>query len=332
MRDPTAAARRVADDVLGPASAEVDASGVLPAGHLDALAGAGLYGVSGPEALGGAGVGRGTALRVTESLAQACLSTAFVWIQHQGVVARLTLAGAPWKPWVARLCTGEVRAGVGVGGIRPGAQPLRARQHGDRWVLDGSVPWVTGWGLVDVVHVAARDPDGGVVWLLADATESSSLVAEPLQLTAVQASRTVTLRLRGHAVPADRVTSRSTYAQWQAADVATLRGNGSLSLGLVARCAAAAAPSGGDALRRAADRVRDALDRADAAVDADALADARAAASALGWQAAGWLTVAGGGRSMLARGVADRTVREAAFLLVFASRPEIRAALQQRLA
>ncbi len=191
------------------------------------------------------------------------------------------------------------------------------------------MPWVTGWGLIDVVHVAAVDEGGGVTWLLTDATATPTLRAEPLDLSVVAASRTVTLTFGGHRVPADRVTSRTTYEQWQAADVGSLRGNGSLALGLALRCAAALTED--DAVRGRVDAVRDALDAADATSDGAALALARADASTLALTAAGRLAVSSGGRAVLAGSPAERALREAAFLLVFGSRPPIRAALLDRL-
>ena len=325
------AAQRVADEVLAPAAAEVDATGRLPQGQLDVLAAAGLYGLAGPVEAGGLGADRDTALRVVEVLAAGCLATTFVWLQHQGVVRAVDRS--PLAPgWLPRLCSGEVRAGVAVAGVRPGTDPLRVRRDGAGWVLDGSVPWVTGWGLIDVVHVAAVDEGGGVTWLLTDATATPTLRAEPLDLLMVAASRTVTLTFGGHRVPADRVTSRTTYEQWQAADVGSLRGNGSLALGLALRCAAALTED--DAVRGRVDAVRDALDAADATSDGDhgaALALARADASTLALTSAGRLAVSSGGRAVLAGSPAERALREAAFLLVFGSRPPIRAALLDRL-
>jgi alkylation response protein AidB-like acyl-CoA dehydrogenase len=323
-------AARLATDVLEPAAGEVDATGRLPAGHLDALAAAGLYGVSGPPDAGGLGADRATALRVSEILAAGCLATAFVWVQHQGVVRAVAASAAEGirDRWLGPLCSGRVRSGVAVAGIRPGIDPLRAEPDSDGWLLTGAVPWVTGWGLVDVVHVAARDGDGDVVWLLVDAAASRTVQVERLDLTAVQASSTVTLTFAGHRVPGDRLTARSTYGEWQAADVGSLRGNGSLALGLALRCAGATDDAG---VQARADEVRAQLDRADDAGDEMALADARAAASALAWAAAARLTVATGGAATLVGSPAGRAVREAAFLLVFGSRPPIRAALQSRL-
>jgi hypothetical protein len=57
----------------------------------------------------------------------------------------------------------------------------------------------------------------------------------------------------------------------------------------------------------------------------------RAAAAALALRAAAALAVAGGSRSVRPGGHAERSLREAAFLLVFGTRPAIREALLDRL-
>lgn len=155
---------RLADEVLFPAALAVDRADAVPAGHLDALAAAGLYGLQGPPSHGGHGLD-GPAMRaVVELLAGGCLATTFVWIQHHRLVRSLADPRAPAAlrdQWLAPLCAGERRAGIALGGLLPGAG-LRAAPAGDGWVLDGASPWVTGWGLVDVVLVAARLPDGDV--------------------------------------------------------------------------------------------------------------------------------------------------------------------------
>jgi len=82
-------AQRIADDVLFPAALATDASDVLPRELLDALAGAGLYGVVAPPEAGGAGADFPALCAVQEALASGCLTTAFVWAQHNGLVRAL---------------------------------------------------------------------------------------------------------------------------------------------------------------------------------------------------------------------------------------------------
>jgi alkylation response protein AidB-like acyl-CoA dehydrogenase len=319
---PVEVARRLAGELLAPAAAEVDATGVLPRGQLDALADAGLYGLVGPAGAGGLDADGATLAAVVEELAAGDLATAFVWLQHHGVVGRLAATGLH-PDLLADLCAGRRRAGIALqAATRPDAAPVTLRRHGGDPVLDGAVPWVTGWGLVDVVLVAARDGED-VAFVLVDAVEGPGLGVVPQSLVAVQASATVELRLTGHRVSAGRLLGSTPLSRVRAGDAAGLRLNGSLALGLVRRCCRLVGPSPLDGE----------LDAARARLDAAGPADlpaARAEAAALAHRASGALAVATGSASVRAGSVAERTAREALFLLVFGSRPAIRAALLGR--
>jgi alkylation response protein AidB-like acyl-CoA dehydrogenase len=301
----------------------------VPQSNLDALAAAGFYGLSVGADKGGLGADRETAFRVVETLAAGCLTTTFVWLQSQGVVRLVSESESAHRDeWLGPMCTGELHAGVAIAGIRPGADALQARPDGPGWRLHGRVPWVTGWGRIDVVNVAALDPDGNVVWLLVDAQESATLRVVQQRLVAVDASGTVTVDFDGHAVPGERLVARTSYDDWRAQDAASLRGNGSLSLGVATRCAQLLGedPTGAD-IATAVEETRTRLDRA----DVDDIPAARAAASELAWRAAGLLVVGHGARSVLRDQHAQRLAREAAFLLVFGSRPPIKAELRRLL-
>lgn len=326
MSDIVARARALADDLLFPAAAAVDAAGEVPTSHLDALAAAGLYGLTGPVESGGLAADRATVDAVAEALAGGDLATTFVWLQHLLAPGMVAEAPAPLRTeFLADLCSGRVRSGIALlAATRPGPAAITARQEGEVLVLDGGVPWVTGWGHVDVVLVAARDAADVVHFLLVDAVAGAGLEVVPQELVAVQASSTVELRLAGHRVPAARLVRSVPLARWQAGDPAGLRTNGSLALGLVARCARLAELP---ALEADLAAVRAQLDGAGPAE----LPDARAAAAALAHRATGLLAVATGSRSVSCGHPAERLAREALFLLVFGSRPTIRAGLLRRL-
>jgi alkylation response protein AidB-like acyl-CoA dehydrogenase len=185
---------------------------------------------------------------------------------------------------------------------------------------------VTGWGLVDVIHTAARLDDESVVWLLVEARDAAGLSVEPLELVAVNASRTVLIRFDGLFVAEDRVTSVMPLSDWPARDAAGLRTNGSLSLGATSRCVRLLEPLATEeaaALRAELDGRREQLDQA----GPEGLPAARAAASELALRAASTLAVVAGARGLLAGENPQRLVREAEFLLVFGSRPAIRSEL-----
>jgi hypothetical protein len=318
------AARTVADHLFA-AALETDASPLVPRANLDLLAQAGLYGVAGPGGLDPVSLAR-----VVETVAGGCLTTALVWLQHHTAVRAVAAAGAGMRTrWLAPLCAGSVRAGIALGGLF-GANPvLRARAAGDGWLLSGESPWVTGWGRVDVLHVAAR-AGADVVYALVDAAGSPALTTEPADLVAVNAGGTVTLRFTAHRVPADRILAIRPYEEARAADSLWL--NGALSLGVAARCLTLL-PDPSTRLAAELAAARAALHAGLSAGEPAraAAAAARADAAALANRAAAALVVATGSRSLRLDQHAQRLAREALFLLVFGTRPAMRTALLNRL-
>jgi len=331
--DPEQAALDLAERLLFPAAAEIDGAEVVPRRYLDALAGAGLYGLFGPAGYGGFDADLVTAGRVVEALGGASLTTAFVWIQHHSVL-RAVADGAPSirSDWLEPLCRGTRRAGIAYAALRrPGPPAAVARPAGGDggsrgrggrggWLLDGHAPWVTGWGLVDVILAGARAGED-VVWLLLDAAASpeASWAVRPVHLDALQASATVAVQWTGHAVPESRVVAVEPFDEWGRRDAHDRQLNGYLAVGVAARCASLLGPSELDASVAA---VRLALDSATPAT----VVEARANASLLALHAAGALVAAGGGRSVESGSHPARLMREAMFLLVFGQTRDIRAA------
>lgn len=325
MPDVVERAREIAEEVLFPAAPRTDAADLVPADNLDALAAAGLYGMAVPASFGGLDLDLATQYRVVETLASGCLTTTFVWLQHRNPTRALaTTANAGLRDaWLAPLAAGERRAGIALAGNRPGPPLLRAARAGGAPVLTGDAPWVSGWGLVDVLLVTARDGDV-VVSVLIDAVGSDDLRVERLRLVGANASGTVTLRFDGHAVPAERIVAEEPHASVLERDATGLRMNGSLALGLIDRCCRLLGPGPLDDELAA---VRRELDEA----TTERLPEARAAACELALRASAALTVARGSRAILATEHAERLAREALFLSVFGSRPPIKASLLRRL-
>ena len=322
--DVLATARTVAENVLYPRAIETDRSDLLPKSNLDVLADEGLYGLAGPRSLGGAQIDLKTMGLVVEALGGACLSTAFVWIEHHRPVRALVESAnaALREQYLADFCAGRSRAGVALGGMRDPAQLAATRVDGG-WLLEGTVPWVTGWGRIDLLYATSRSADGTLVCALLDAAESETLAARPLRMVACNATGTVEARFAGHFVPDERVVSTEPYVPAPAHDGGG-RINGSLSLGIAARCCHAIGPGPLDeelAARR---------DQLDAATD-ETMADARAAATELALRSAAALSVHAGSSSLLLEHHPQRLMREAMFLLNFGTRPAIRAGLLRSL-
>ncbi len=308
--------RALADDVLFPGALDTDALTLLPLSNLDALASLGLYGAAMPVQVGGLGLTQAQLLEIIEILSGGCLTTAFVWMQHLGasnVVAhteRLIADGT-----AAAVASGELRLGVAFAHLRrPGPPVLSASRITGGWLLNGSAPWVTGWGRIHWVHTAALQLDDPqtIVWTLINAEEGTTLRAQRLELAAVNASSTVTLHFEDHFVADDRVTVVQPLQEWMVRDAAGLRNNGSLSIGLATRCLTML----GDAADGFADELRLRRANLDDAAPGAEMAMARAEASAFALRCSAAVLAQGGGRGIVRDHQAQRLAREALFLLV----------------
>ncbi len=236
-----------------------------------------------------------------------------------------TAGGGVAEEWLRPLCTGERRSGVAFAGLRrPGPPAVTAESTAKGWVVNGVAPWVTGWSLIDVALVAARVPampGAPVLWVLLDAVEGRQVSVERLRLEALDASVTVTATFDHAVVPHGRVVGLEPFPAWQERDAAGLRTNGSLSLGLALRCAAALGGSAGQAVEALVTERRHELDTA----GAGNLPRARAAAAELALAAATSLVIETGGRAVLSDSIAQLLARQAVFLLVFGQTPAIKA-------
>lgn len=322
-----AAAAGLARDLLAPHAAEVDA-GEVPRSHLRALAEAGLYGLWGPDPAPAA-----VQREVTETLAGADCATWFVYAQHATPVRLVAAAGPTWRARLLEpLGSGAVLAGVAFSHLRRWPhRPVTAREHPDGSVtLTGSVPWCTGWGLIDVVAVAGATEDGTAVFALLPAQAGAGLMASPpLPLLALAGTRTVRLELDALRVPAADVLRRVPMRRWAQEDRrATANANPAL-FGLLRTALAELGRDAGGlgeelaGLRRQAYRL---LDDVPDHEQLDQRLRLRAAAVALLARAATALVVAGGGRALLRGTRTERLVREAAFLGVQAQTAPARAA------
>ena len=318
-------ARTFADERLFAEALITDASGEPPFALLDEMSSLGLFGTFSPSSIGGAGLEPADRHLVVEAIAGGCLTTAFIWMQHAAPAVATAGASGDLGLKAVELATGRCRGGVAFAHLlRAGDPMLIVERAGDDWMLSGVAPYVTGWGVIDVLLVAAR-LESSIVWLIVDAQESSTMRASPLSLAAVNASATVSIEFQQHRVDAGRLVRIDQFTDWLPAYQAGLRANGSLALGVASRCVSLLSDGTfEDELREA----RLALDEA----GVDGLPEARARTTALAVRVASSVVASQGGRSMIVDNHAQRLAREALFLLVQGQTAEIRQHQMQMLA
>ncbi len=344
---PVARARRLADELIRPQAEQVDCS-VVPRTHLDAWGRAGLLGLAGPRSAGGGQAPPAVVREVTEVLAAACGSTWFVATQH--VTPLVTLSASDNATLRDRLlhgmCTGEVLAGVAIAQLRrPGPPAVTATRTASGWRFDGSVAWMTGWGICDVFLLAGLTPDAEVVQVLVPAQAGGGLTASSrLPLAAMAATGTVILELEGFSVDRADVVAVGDLENWLAKDAAKTANAGPHVFGLHRECVArlletssrrddatAAAlaqqlAQEGQRLRRVAYTLIDDVPPDEAIADRLAV---RAAALDLVVRSATALVAATGGSAMSLDAAPQRLLREAVFSLVQGQTGPVREATLQ---
>ena len=252
-----AAARQVCETALGP-NAEATDRGVGPnRANFEALAERGLLGLAIPKAYGGLDANGATQRKFTQLLASYCGVTTFTQAQHHGP-SRMVANGLNEelkRRLLPDLASGKRMSGISFAHLRrPGPPVLRAEPvEGGGWRLQGTAPWVTGWGLISQVAFGATLPDGRFLYVWSPTKRDEfpdlfecidppagnwgSLVASPpLALCAMNASATVELTLTDWFIPAAHKLSESDRETMQRNDRNGVLGATAMPLG----CAAAA--------------------------------------------------------------------------------------------
>ncbi len=334
----------MADELLAPTAEATDQAPVVPAGHLRALADAGLNGLHGPVDAGGAAAPPAISRLVYEVLAGACGVTFFTWVQHHAPV-RMLAASANRElrdRWLPALCGGDLLGGVAFAYLRrPGRPGVSARAVDGGWVVDGEAPWVTSWGLAAVYAVAAVAGDNVLFFLLPTHPQSDSVDASaPLRLAVMAASATVRLSFDGLFVPTTDVVGTVPLSDWRARDRLATAHPHPAPLGVAARALRLLSELTDDAAVAAlATELAECREHAygleggngdDTAVAR--LVGARAWGLDVAQRAASALVAATGGRAMALDHPAQRLVREATFYSIQAQTLDLRRATLTRLA
>ena len=168
---------------------------------------AGITAWSVPEGHGGRAIDPIDVLSGYERLAGACLTTTFILSQREAAVRRIRDSGREdlARDLLGPLARGETFATVGLSQLttsrQHGAPALTARETQSGFILDGSMPWVTGADRAQHLVAGAVLDDGRQVILCVPTDLPGVHIDEPLDLAALRGSRTSEVHCRNVDVP-----------------------------------------------------------------------------------------------------------------------------------
>ncbi|HEY9607205.1 MAG TPA: acyl-CoA dehydrogenase family protein [Allocoleopsis sp.] len=192
----------------------------------DALKGMGdrsLLALRVPNCWGGAEVTEETYRCFQQLVPRYSGALAFLQTQHQSAAQILSNSNneSLKQQYLPRMSNGQVLIGVGFSQLRRPGEPLvKASPVAGGYQLDGTVPWVTGFGFFHNFIVGATLPDGSAIYAVVpftetiqtgsdtlDGTSTQSRItfSEPMQLAAMQSTNTVTATLTHWFLPDEHV-------------------------------------------------------------------------------------------------------------------------------
>jgi alkylation response protein AidB-like acyl-CoA dehydrogenase len=186
--------------ILAAQADKADAAPVWPAESWQALRRCGALGWCIPVAQEGEGRSGTALLNRYEQLAGACMTTCFILSQRDAACRRLRDSGneALCRELLTPLARGESFATVGLSQLTTSRQHLQpsfvAHQAGDNYVLNGTIPWVTGAAMADHLVIGAVLDDGRQILAVLPRSLPGVSVGPPLELMALAGSLTAEVR------------------------------------------------------------------------------------------------------------------------------------------
>jgi alkylation response protein AidB-like acyl-CoA dehydrogenase len=345
---------QLADEFLRPQAALADQSDVRGpvADNIDKLGTAGLFGLGIAPEYGGLGSDEVTRHEYTELLASACGVTAFTQQQLQVGIKFVTEAdNHPLKKQLLpELAAGRLYCGIALSHLRRAGLPaVCAVAVPGGYCVNGAIPWITGWTLLDSFVLGAALEDGSHLFAYIDKPhqQAALTVSNPLDLIVMAASDTVEVEVHGLFIPEEFVLSCRPAAELARADYRTLTTHAALPLGCARGCAARlrelAQKPGRESLNETAFALTleiDSCRREALTWNCDCVAHAeyktyalraRAGANILALRAAHALVVATGGSAHLRSAAPQRLLREAQFYSTAVQTPDVQASTLDQL-
>jgi len=206
-------ARGFAEGELTSRATKHDRQGFIDAEVFEKMAELGLWGLTVPEAYGGAGLGNMALAVVLEEINRVCASTGVTLSVHNSLLgAPINKFGteAQKREWLPELASGEIIGAYCLTEPNAGSDAASlgttARLDGDQWVIDGTKIWVTNGGTCGVMVVYARTDTAaskakGISAFIVPKSTKGITVGKPEKKCGIRGSSTTEMLFDGVRVP-----------------------------------------------------------------------------------------------------------------------------------
>ncbi len=188
-----------------PEAERIDSDPEALRSSLEGLARLELLALKRPISYGGPEVSETSFQHFNELVARYSGALAFLQTQHQGVVGVIAASANEnlKERYLPNMANGRKLVGVGFSQLRrPGRPIMRAEPVDGGYVLNGHVPWVTGWRFFPEFMVGAALPDGRSLFAPVPLESESGLsVSPPMRLAAMASANTVSVDFDRYFVP-----------------------------------------------------------------------------------------------------------------------------------
>lgn len=199
---------------IAPVASKIDEHPEALKAALQGLGKLSLLALRVPQVWGGAGVSEVTFRHFQQLVPRYSGALAFLQTQHQSAGGFLTNSDnqALKQEYLPYMGKGQILVGIGFSHLRRQGDPIvTAIPVEGGYQLDGTVPWVTGFGFFQDFIVGATLPDGQAVYGMVPFVETvqktggAITFSEPMALGAMSSTNTVTATLTDWFLPEDRV-------------------------------------------------------------------------------------------------------------------------------
>jgi alkylation response protein AidB-like acyl-CoA dehydrogenase len=133
----------------------------------------------------------------------------FLTTQHQSAVSMLARSSNEdlKAAYLPQMANGGVTSGIGFSQLRrPGPPVMRAEPTDGGYILDGQVPWITGYSFFREFLIGATLPDGSAVFGFVPFAKTERIqLSEAMRLASLESPQTVSAEISGHFLPEEKV-------------------------------------------------------------------------------------------------------------------------------